>query len=101
APDGKTILYVQTRTDRETQKNVAHSWIVASDGRSDPKLFTSGFSGEAQPRFSPEVTRVAFVASKGEGERPQIWVARATGGEATKVSNVENGVTGFVWAPDN
>src|SRR5690349_65266 len=70
APDGKTIAYVMTRTDRETQKNVAHIWIVAFDGRTEPKLFTTGFPAESHPRYSPDGQHIAFIASKAENERP-------------------------------
>src|SRR5205809_3118364 len=30
APDGKTIAYVVTRADRETQRNISHIWIIAA-----------------------------------------------------------------------
>ena len=46
APDPKTIAYVMTRADRETQKNVGHIWIVPFDGRTEPRLFTTGFPAE-------------------------------------------------------
>src|SRR5215831_4292563 len=101
APDGKTIVYVNTRAERETQRNVAHIWTVAFDGRTEPHLFTTGFPAENHPRYSPDGQRLAFIASKGENERPQIYVARVSGGEVIRVSNLENGVTDFVWSPDS
>ena len=100
APDGKSIVYLMARADRESQKTVSHIWLVAADGRSDSKLFSTGFTGESQPRFSPDGTRLAFIAAKGD-ERPQIYVARATGGEATRVTTLDSGVASFVWSPDN
>ena len=100
APDGKSIVYLMARADRESQKTVSHIWLVAADGRSDSKLFTTGLTGESQPRFSPDGTRLAFIAAKGD-ERPQIYVARATGGEATRVTTLDSGVASFVWSPDN
>src|SRR5262245_20387156 len=76
APDGKSIAYVVTRADRETQKNVARIWVVASDGRSDPRLFISGFTTESRPRWSADSRRIAFVGTRAENERPQIYVAQ-------------------------
>jgi len=99
APDGKTLAYVQTRADRETQKNVSHIYLVASDGRTAARLFVSGMSGESRPRWSPDGRRLAFVANR-ENERPQIYVAPATGAEPTRLTNIENGVVDFVWSPD-
>src|ERR1051326_4430879 len=57
SPDGKTIVYVSTHADRETQKNVAHIWIVAFDGRTEPRLFTSGFPAESHPRYSQGIRK--------------------------------------------
>src|SRR5215467_10538216 len=101
APDAKTITYVMTRAERDTQRNVGHVWIVGFDGRAEPHLFTTGFPSESHPRYSPDGQRIAFIASKGENERAQIYVARVSGGEVTRVSNLENGVTDFVWSPDS
>jgi dipeptidyl aminopeptidase/acylaminoacyl peptidase len=101
APDGKTITYVQTRADRESQKNTSHIWIVASDGRGEPRMLLKDFPAESRPRYSPDGQRIAFVASKSEAERPQIYTVRVVGGEVMRITNLENGVADFVWAPDN
>jgi dipeptidyl aminopeptidase/acylaminoacyl peptidase len=100
APNARSLSYVLTRADRETQKHDGHIWIVAADGRSDPRPLTTGFSGESHPRFSPDGTRLAFIASREASERPQIYVAAASGGAATRVTNIDSGVTSFVWSPD-
>src|SRR5215471_14925926 len=68
APDAKTITYVQARADRETQKNIAHIWIIATDGRGESRMLVKDFPAESHPRYSPDGQRIAFIASKGENE---------------------------------
>ena len=100
APDGKTLLYVATQANRETQKHEGNIMVVASDGRSDPRVLTPDLKGGSQPRFSPDGTRVAFIASRDQNEGPQIYVTAASGGAATRITNLDAGVVAFVWSPD-
>lgn len=100
APDGRSLLYVVTRANRATQRHDSQVWLVAADGRSDPRLFVTDFASSSQPRFSTDGTRVAFVGSRATGERAQIYVASATGGSATRVTDVETPLVSYVWSPD-
>lgn len=100
APDARTLTYVTSRPNRETQRHESQIWLIAADGRSDPRPLTTGFTSMSQPRYSIDGTRLAFVGTREQGERPQIYVAPSAGGPATRVTSLENGVTSFVWAPD-
>jgi dipeptidyl aminopeptidase/acylaminoacyl peptidase len=100
APDAKTLAYVSTRANRESQRHESQIWLIAADGRSEARLLTSGFLTASQPRYSVDGNQLAFLGSKEQNERPQIYVAPAAGGGATRVTNVESGVVSFVWAPD-
>jgi dipeptidyl aminopeptidase/acylaminoacyl peptidase len=100
APDAKNVAYVSARANRDTQRNESQIWLIAADGRSDARLLTTSFANASQPRYSPDGTRIAFLGSREQGERPQIYVAPVGGGAAARLTNLENGVTGFVWAPD-
>ena len=100
APDAKNLAYVSTRANRESQRHDAQIWVVAADGRSDPQLLSSGFVTASQPRYSLDGAQLAFLGSKEPTDRAQIYVAPASGGTATRVTNVEGGVVSFVWSPD-
>ncbi len=100
APDGQTIAFVVTRADRDEQRNMSHVWLVAADGKSEPYPFTTGSRSETRPRWSPDGKQLAFVTSRAENESSQIYVMPAAGGEASVVTNFENGVGDFVWSPD-
>ena len=75
-------------------------WLIAADGRSDAQLLSGGFVTASQPRYSLDGAQLAFLGSKEQNERAQIYVAPANGGTATRVTNVEGGVVSFVWSPD-
>jgi dipeptidyl aminopeptidase/acylaminoacyl peptidase/uncharacterized Ntn-hydrolase superfamily protein len=101
APNGKTIAFVMTRADREMQKNVSHVYVVAADGRSEPRMLVKGFPAESHPRWSPDGQEIAFTAAKNDGDRPQIYLMHISDSDAERVTNLENGVNDFVWSPDN
>jgi len=97
SPDGKWIAYTISEWDRKENRRVAHIWLVSSEGGRTIKL-TNGDKGESSPQWSPDGTRVSFLADRDKGN--QIWIIPADGGEAEKLTNEENSVQAFRWSPD-
>jgi len=54
------------------------------------------------PAFSPDGTKLAFLADAGAGDdaQPQVWVMRFDGGDARPVTIAADGVQQFAWRPD-
>src|SRR5262249_33053388 len=50
------------------------------------------------PEWSPDGSNIAFLADRDKGT--QVWVIPVDGGEADKLTNEENDVQSFQWAPD-
>src|SRR5262249_13811208 len=46
-------------------------------------------------------TRLAFVSERGARQKAQLYVMPANGGEATRRTDLPNGVTHPVWSPDS
>ncbi|HET8986255.1 MAG TPA: hypothetical protein VFN03_10890, partial [Trueperaceae bacterium] len=63
--------------------------------------FTKGEFADASPRFSPDGTKLAFVAARAEKERPQLHVMPLTGGEPVKITDLPAGIGSYVWLPDS
>ncbi len=108
SPDGKWIAFTVTEWNRKEVRRDGHVYLVAADGGSTPFRLTNGERGETQPQWSPDGTRLAFLASRdapapGAGApapRYQIWLISTRGGEAEKLTDEEAGVTQYRWSPD-
>ncbi len=99
SPDGTHVLYVRFDADWEKNKTIGHIWQVGTDGSGALRL-TSGESGESNPRWSPDGTRIAFTAVRGEDVGSQIYILNTRGGEAAKLTNHPTAVSAVTWAPD-
>jgi dipeptidyl aminopeptidase/acylaminoacyl peptidase len=62
APDGQTIAYVVTTPDLVNNLYKTAIWTVGLDGDLPPTPFTGGDSRASKPRWSPDGTRIAYVA---------------------------------------
>jgi len=83
----------------------SHLWLVPADGSRPARQLTFSERGETQPAWSPDGSTIAFLSARGaasgdEQPRAEIHLLRLDGGEAAKLTDVKEGVTGFSWAPD-
>lgn len=97
SPDGKWVAYTVSEWDRKENRRVSHIWMVSAEGGRSTRL-TNGERGESSPQWSPDGTRIAFLANRDKGN--QIWIIPAFGGEAEKLTTEENGVQSFAWSAD-
>ena len=106
SPDGKWVAYTLSEWDRKEDRRVSHIWLAATDGSRNFRL-TSGEKGENAPQWSPDGTRIAFLADRsaapaaaGAAAGAQIWIIQVAGGEAEKLTSEEGSIAGFRWSPD-
>ena len=65
SPDGRTIVYVRRTADVMTDRMQSSLWLIdVASGRQSP-FATQGGS----PRWSPDGTRIAYVAGDGSGSQ--------------------------------
>jgi dipeptidyl aminopeptidase/acylaminoacyl peptidase len=97
APDGKSIVFVHKQAGPRNEY-VTNLWRVDTAGGAATQ-FTSG-GRDAQPRWSPDGTRIAFVGRR-EKTRPQVYIIPAAGGEAVALTRLPEGSIGRIrWSPD-
>ena len=99
SPDGSQILYARTDSDWEANGTKSHIWRVNSDGTGSLQL-TNGPTGETTPRWSPDGTRIAFVADRDDSDHSQIYLLNNRGGEARVLTSHSTAVRDITWSPD-
>jgi dipeptidyl aminopeptidase/acylaminoacyl peptidase len=99
SPDGRTVAFVVSKADREANDYASALWLVPLDGSAPARPFTSGEKQDLAPRWSPDGSRLAFVSNR-ERDAKQLYVIPAAGGEALRLTDVDDDVTEPVWSPD-
>jgi dipeptidyl aminopeptidase/acylaminoacyl peptidase len=106
SPDGKSAAYTVTTIDQKTNRRTSRIWVVALDGSQSPVPYTAEGVSSNSPRWSPDGKFLAFISARGvagtnEPQRPQIWLLSRDGGEARRLTNLENGISAIEWSPDS
>lgn len=96
SPDGSTVLYTVTRYDAVTEKR--HTWIfsVATNGNQPPGNLTEGIPSCSNPRWIDN-QHVAFLCK--DGDMTKIWMMNADGSDKKVISDIDNNIGGFDFAP--
>ncbi|HLW75482.1 MAG TPA: hypothetical protein VKS01_00835, partial [Bryobacteraceae bacterium] len=100
SPDGKWIAYTVTTVDTKANRRKSAVYLVPMDGSSNPREFAGEAFSSTSPRWSPDGKSVAFLSAR-DGGKTQIWLLSTNGGEARKLTNLENGVSSIEWSPDS
>jgi len=105
SPDGSQVLYTvrQWVAEKERMEARTHIWSVATNGSTPARQITSGEKGDSQPQWSPDGKFISFVSTRGAGEdvKAQVYVMRADGGEAARLTDSKENVSSYSWSPDN
>src|SRR5512134_1794458 len=98
SPDGSQVAYVRRSFDIRSDSPRGAIWIVGKDG-SNHRPLSGGATKEASPRWSPDGTRIAFVASDTDGSA-QIHVHWLAQGVTSRVTNLTDTPSRLAWSPD-
>lgn len=102
SPDGKHVAAVQTTIEQPDEDNPpeyrSHIVLYPTAGGKPQQLTYSGESN-AQPRFSPDGTQLAFLSKRGEASKAQLYLLSLSGGEARQLTTFKAGVGEVVWNP--
>jgi dipeptidyl aminopeptidase/acylaminoacyl peptidase len=99
-PGGEEVAYVVWSVDGEANEYRQSIWLARVDGSEPPRRFTTG-KNDAQPRWSPDGDRLAFVAKRGgDDAHRQLYVMPAAGGEPECLTDLKEDVGEPAWSPD-
>jgi len=106
SPDGKHVVYEQSRTDWEANAFETDLWLAnTATGETHRLTATAKSSHDAQ--WSPDGKWIAFLSNRpapmagSPADKTQLYEMPLDGGEAQQLTKMENGVDDFKWAPDS
>lgn len=98
SPHGTWVAFVRRSVDRQSNAYRGAIWLARPDG-TEVKPFTVGTARDAYPRWSPDGRYLAFLSDRA-GDKRQLYVIPADGGEAHRLTDMAGGVTALAWSPD-
>ncbi|HEX5960425.1 MAG TPA: S9 family peptidase [Rhodanobacteraceae bacterium] len=100
SPDGKSVALVVSTPIWKTDKHATEIDVVdvASGAK---RALTHDREDVSSPRWSPDGTRLAFLAKDAKTKQNQIYVLPLAGGDARLVTAAKQGVDEFTWSPDS
>jgi dipeptidyl aminopeptidase/acylaminoacyl peptidase len=97
SPDSRTIAYVRKSNDIMTDKARPTIWLVdVASGQQHPLV--AGAGSYSSPRWSPDGTRLAYVAS--DGGSAQLFVRWVASGESARITGLPDSPNSIAWSPD-
>ena len=101
SPDGAWMLYTVTTPDWETAESQTDIHLVSlREGvSSDRRLTYTEDKDERSPTWAPDGSFLLFASNR-DGDETQLYMMRHDGGEARKITDAAEGVSGFAFSPD-
>jgi dipeptidyl aminopeptidase/acylaminoacyl peptidase len=100
SPDGKSVAYTVSTIDQKANRRKSGIFIAAIDGSRLPMPFTGESVSSSSPRWSPDGKYLAFLSAR-EGGKTQVWLLSTNGGEARRLTNLDDGISNIEWSPDS
>ncbi len=98
SPDGKWVVYTQSKVDLEANKSTSHLWLAATEKDAKPKQLTDGAKSDRHPRWSPDGKSILFES--GRSGSNQLWIVSAAGGEPTQLTKLSTEASLGIWSRD-
>jgi hypothetical protein len=100
APDGKWCVVDVTTYDIEKDDSTSELWLLATDGKSQRQLTSSG-GKDSGPVWSPDGQWIAFISKRGTDESAQVYVISPSGGEARRLTHMPMAPAALKCAADS
>ncbi|MBE0647903.1 MAG: S9 family peptidase [Bacteroidales bacterium] len=97
SPDGKTILYGVSYYSIEQNKGNRELYSVNVNGENYKQL-THSPKSEFNELWRPDGKKIGFLSS--ESGSVQLWEMNPDGSDLSQITNIDDGITGFKYSPD-
>jgi dipeptidyl aminopeptidase/acylaminoacyl peptidase len=96
SPDGKHVAYAVQTTDWSDNRYDTEIWL-SKNGQKPFQLTNTLKGSSTSPEWSPDGKWIAFLADR--GNKNQIHIISAEGGEAMPITNEEESISDYEWLP--
>ena len=97
SPDGKSVIYDVTYFNIAENKSYRDIYSIPVAGGTAKKL-TDSPEKEAEAHWRPDGKKIGYISSKSGSS--QLWEMNPDGTGNAQVSNVPDGISGFMYSPD-
>ncbi len=97
SPDGKTVIYGVSYYSIDQNKGNRDLYSIGLNAESSRRL-TKTEKSEFNAIWRPDGKKIGFLTS--ESGSVQLWEMNPDGGGRERVSDIEGGITGFKYSPD-
>ena len=96
SPNGDAVVYSCSYVEDDNEYSAIYLYEIGSDTN---RRITFDASKNANPRFSPDGSQIAFTSDR--SGKQQIYLLITGGGEAQRLTDFNQGVGGdLAWSPD-
>jgi dipeptidyl aminopeptidase/acylaminoacyl peptidase len=101
SPDGASVAYTVTRSDRRKDQRTSDIWLVPWKGGKATELTHTPDASESQPRFARDGRSLFFLSDATDDETTQLWsIALRGAAVARQVTRIPGGIRDYDLSPD-
>ena len=97
SPDGKLVVYSVGFPNIKDNKIRTEFFTVTSSGTARTQI-TRDIPGLSSPRWMQGGRRISYLSS--ESGATQVWTMRPDGSDRKQVTNIEGGISDYLFSPD-
>jgi dipeptidyl aminopeptidase/acylaminoacyl peptidase len=100
SPDGRAVVFAVAPRGKKGEHKAQGLWLSREGAAARP--LTAGTAHDANPRWSPDGTRLLFCSDRAErgDESFRLYLLAADGGEAQPLGDLHGALTMPSWSPD-
>lgn len=96
SPDGTQIIFTRSYADISTDRRMGEIWVQPVGG--ERRLLIGGQAGATSVRWSPDGTRIAYIAPL--AGKPQLYVMTLAEGIGRPITALKSAPSQLSWSPD-
>lgn len=98
SPTGEWVAYQVTWADADARRNHGRVVVAGTEPRSPAIELRSDVQRDHSPEWSPDGSHIAVLSRL--GARDQLFAVGADGRDATRLTDIPDGVLAAHWSPD-